>query len=65
MTCPCKDCTARTMICHDRCGKYIAWKNTMPKKKADIAGELLQDGINKDMRRKNRKTKRYNYGRDE
>lgn len=26
MTCPCKDCTARRLGCHDKCVGYKTWK---------------------------------------
>jgi hypothetical protein len=26
--CPCKDCTKREPLCHGKCKKYEAWKNS-------------------------------------
>lgn len=62
MTCPCKDCDSRTLNCHDRCVPFAEWKNGLPKKQTDLARELLFDGIQKAVRRKNRKSKLRNYG---
>ena len=62
MTCPCKDCDIRTLTCHDRCGQYSEWKNSLPKKQPDYARDLLWDGIQKAVRRKNKKSKLRNYG---
>ena len=62
MTCPCKDCEARTLNCHDRCGQFGEWKNSLPKKQPELARDLLWDGIKKAVRKKNRKSKLRNYG---
>lgn len=34
--CPCKDCTERTVDCHGKCEKYLAWAKENEKRRNHI-----------------------------
>lgn len=64
--CPCKSCTNRSLACHDRCPKYLVYREQNRRKKIRLKEEQVQSyaelltyiALKKDSRKKSYSRKR-------